>query len=296
MEYLWKCTSHPSVGGFLSADKMIASFTPSSPGDYTFSLEVRDNAGQWSTPDTVKVKVLPPNQAPVVTLVRPLAGTVGLVGEKLVVEWTASDPNSDQMRFTVEIYKDKALLTRIANLPSATRNVTFNDSTIYFPRGMPLELVLTAREYGTEDQLSTTVRSGEFSIIDSTTHPPQQEEQKSNKNLLIGLLVLLIVIAIIGYIAMSGRGGGSKDAPPRAPTETGVGPAPDKAPGAPRRGAVTRSVAAAPMAAPMAAPKPKAGPMTDPKGRLLDCPQCGAPLDHDNDFGRPYCEECDKYF
>jgi hypothetical protein len=221
---------------------------------------------------------------------------VGLVGEKLVVEWTASDPNNDQMRFTVEIYKDKALLTRIANLPSATRNVTFNDSTIYFPRGMPIELVLTAREYGTEDQLSTTVRSGEFSIVDSTTHPPQQEPQKSNKNLLIGLLVLLIVIAIIGYLAMSGRGGGPEEAPPRAPTEAGAATAPAKASSAPRRGAVTQSVAAAPMAAPVAAPKPKAGPMTDPKGRLLDCPQCGAPLDHDNDFGRPYCEECDKYF
>jgi len=288
MAYLWKCTSHPSIGGFLNADQVIASFTPSSPGDYTFSLEVRDNAGQWSTPDTVKVKVLPPNQAPVVTLIRPLAGTVGLEGGDLVVEWTASDPNNDQLRFTVEIYKDKALLTRMANMPSNTRNVTFNDSTIYFPRGMPLELVLVAREYGTEDQLSTTVRSGAFLIIDSTTHPPQQEEEKGNKNLLIGLLVLIVVIAIIGYVAMSGRGGRS-DSPPRAPEEAGVGPAP-------RRGAVTQAVAATPMEGSRAAPKTKGGPMTDPRGRLLDCPQCGAPLDHDNDFGRPYCEECDKYF
>jgi len=57
-------------------------------------------------------------------------------------------------------------------------------------------------------------------------------------------------------------------------------------------------VAAAPAAAeaPRAAARPKGGPVTDPRGRLLDCPQCGAPLDHENDFGRPYCEECDKYF
>ena len=298
MEYLWKCTSHPSVGGFLNADMMIASFTPSSPADYTFSLEVRDNAGQWSTPDTVKVKVLPPNQAPVVTLLRPLAGTVSLVNERLVVEWTASDANGDSMRFTVEIYKDKALLTRMANLPSNTRNITFNDSTTYFPRNMMIELVLTAREYGTEDQLSTTVRSGAFSIIDSATHPPQQQDEKSNKGLLIGLLLLLVVIVIIGYLAAGRRGGGSKDAPPPAPAETAVGPAPARSADAPRRGAVARTVAAAPAAAeaPRAAARPKGGPVTDPRGRLLDCPQCGAPLDHDNDFGRPYCEECDKYF
>ena len=35
---------------------------------------------------------------------------------------------------------------------------------------------------------------------------------------------------------------------------------------------------------------------TDPHGRLLDCPDCGAPLDHDTDFGAPYCWDCDKYF
>ncbi len=308
--YRWRCTSHASVPGFRDADKVIATFEPSMEGTYIFTLEVQDSIGQWSVPDEVVIRALPPNEGPTVTILKPQTGDVRLEDGRLVVAWTASDPNGDQMRFTVEIYKDMALLARQANLGTATNNVTFLDSNYNFPRMMNLEVWVIAREYGTEDNFQYTAKSGTFRIVDPTTNPGGNNEEESNRGMLIGLLVVIVIVAILGYLLMANRGGPAYEAPPQQPAQqpaqqstAGFGlerasraqapparqaaraPAPAPAP-APRRGAVAQPGPAAAVARAQ----------TDGQGRMLDCPKCGAPLDHDNDFGRPYCEVCDRYY
>ncbi len=288
MAYRWRCTSHPNAPGFRDDDKLIATFQPETAATYTFTLEVQDGAGQWSTPDSITVRALEPNEPPVLIVLKPTTGDTRLANGKLFIEWSATDPNGDQMRFTVEIYKDMAQIGRMANLGNNVRNVSFNDSTYNFPRGMDLEVRVFAREYGTEDNYETTQKVTQVRVVDPSTNPPGDDEEKGSMGLIIGALVLVAVLAIVGYLMFSNRGDTQPVAPRAPPETTGQSPAPRAAPQATGRGAMAqRGSAAAPAAA--------AG-RTDPKGRLLDCPKCGAPLDHDNDFGRPYCEECDKYF
>ena len=290
--YRWRCTSHPNAAGFRDDDKVIATFQPEAAATYTFTLEVQDGAGQWSTPDSITVRVLAPNEPPALTILKPTSGETSLVNGKLFIEWSASDPNGDQMRFTVEVFRGMAQIGILANLGNAVRNISFNDSSYNFPRGVDLEVRITAREYGTEDLYETTQKLTGVRVVDPITNPPGDDEEQGNRNLIIGALVLVVVLAIVGYIMLS-KGGGVKAPPARAPPETGVGPAPRAvATRTTGRGAMAQpGPAAASPAAAAAAPARK-----DPRGRMLDCPQCGAPLDHSNDFGRPYCEECDKYF
>ena len=291
--YRWRCTSHPNVAGFRDDDNVVATFQPEASGNYVFTLEVQDGAGQWSTPDSITVHAQPPNEPPSLTILKPAQGETKLVNGRLVIEWASSDPNGDQLRFTVEIYKDMAQIARIANLGNNIRNFTFNDTSYNFPRGMDMEVRVIVREYGTEDLYETTQKVTGVRVVDPFTNPPQDGEEEGGKNLLIIAVVLVVLLVVVGYIMLSNRGSPGTTAP-AAPPETGAGPASRAAPPpSTGRGAMAQP---GPSARAAQAPAAAAAGRTDPRGRLLDCPQCGAPLDHDNDFGRPYCEDCDKYF
>ncbi len=302
----WRCTSHPTVPGLINTDQMIASFSPPDPGTYVFTLEVEDGADQWSEPDTVTVTVLEENSAPEVTVIAPTPGAVYRLDDKnndLVIRWDTYDANDDNLRFKVEIYMGGTLfLARKGNLPHGTDNITFDDTAFNFPRDTDLEAWIFAWETNTEDRYETKVVAGPFQIKDPVNNPNGggggDDTGGINMNWVILGVVLLVGILLVA-IAL-GRGGGDED--DEVPWE-------DDSPAAAPAAATGAKSALAPRAPPTATAEvqekkaqqakeaaKRTGKSTDPHGRLLDCPECGAPLDHDTDFGSPYCWDCDKYF
>jgi len=305
--WLWKCTSHPTVSGLVNADQMIAAFTPPDPNTFVFSLEVEDEAGQWSEPDSVTVTVLDMNSAPVITVIAPTPNSVHRLDDQnsdLVIRWDTYDANNDNLMFKVEIYMGGTLfLARKGNLPHGTDNLTFDDTSFNFPRDTDLEAWIFAWETNTEDRYETKAVAGPFQIKDPISNPNNggggEENDGISLNWIILAVVLLVGIALVG-IAL-GRGGGDDDE--ELPWEDEVPPAEGSAAVIPAKSAL------APRAPPTATAKSQearaiaakeaakgSGKATDPHGRVLDCPDCGAPLDHDTDFGAPYCWDCDKYF
>ncbi len=296
----WRCTSHPTVPGLVNADQMIASFTPPDPGTYMFSLEVEDEIGQWSEPDSISVTVLEMNSPPEVTVVAPTQGSVYELSDlnpSLVIRWDTYDANGDTLMFKVEIYMEGVLfLARKGNLPGYTTNVTFNDTAFNFPRDVDLEAWIFAWETNTEDRYETKVVAGPFQIHDPITNPTDGDDDDDTSGLNLNYIILAVVILlgiVFAAIALSRGGSDEEEVPwedeePRRPaTKSALAPKgkPDQ----------TAKVQAAKATVAKAAAEQK-GKATDPHGRLLDCPDCGAPLDHDTDFGAPYCWDCDKYF
>jgi hypothetical protein len=299
-EWLWKCTSHPTVPGLVDVDLALASFTPPEPGTFVFSLEVMDEAGQWSDPDSMTITVLPTNSRPVITIISPKSGDQVTLGADhlLRIMWETEDVNDDMMMYQVEILKEGTLqLVVRGNLPHGTNNVTFNDTNLNFPRGVELEAWITCTEIDTEDRYVTTALAGPFIIKDAVAPPNNGGGGNGDglsMNTILLAVILLLALMFVGFIVM--RRGPSDDeevpwADEHAEAKSGNKPS--------GRALATKGGSGATAAAQKAtveSKKPKGDVAKDPQGRLLDCPQCGAPLDHDTDFGSPYCWDCDKYY
>ena len=293
--YQWRCTSHPTVSGLVNANQMTATFSPPDAIVYTFSLEVQDEAGQWSMPDSVTMTVLDENIAPVVTIIVPQPGSVRLDGDRLRVEWEAIDANGDTLMFKVEIWQQgRVFLARMGDLPHGTTNFTFNDTNYNFPRNVDLEAWIFAWETNTADRYEVKMVAGPFQITDPVVPGTNggDDDKDTNYTLILLAIVLIMGIIIVGAMTMRGR-----DEDEEVPWEHDAEPVKAKAKGSTRSALATQTPPAAPAAPAVAkgATKPKAA-AKDPRGRMLDCPDCGAPLDHDTDFGSPYCWDCDKYF
>jgi hypothetical protein len=300
-EWLWKCTSHPTVPGLVNTDQMVASFTPPDPGTYTFSLEVMDEAGQWSEPDYVEITVLEQNSAPVVNIIAPKTGDRIYLENKVIlrITWDATDANMDTLMFKVEVYQiisdeNKVFIARKSDLPHGTTNWTFNDTAYNFPRATDMEVRVQAWETSTSDRYETIAVVGPFQVLDPYIKPPD-DNGEDDKGLDLNWIILAIVVLLgIGLVAaMALRGSSDED---EVPWED---EAPRESQARPTKGALAMKGTPAATAAAQAEKARKAkedGKSRDPKGRLLDCPDCGAPLDHDTDFGAPYCWDCDKYF
>ena len=297
----WRCTSHPTVPGLVNADQMVASFTPPEPGTFVFSLEVEDGTGKWSGPDSVSITVLEVNSAPEVTVVAPTPGEeleLDDLNPSLVVRWDTYDANDDTIMFKVEIYMEGVLfLARKGNLPPGTNNVTFNDTAFNFPRDTDLEAWIFAWETNTEDRYETKEVAGPFQITDPMSKPNGGEDEDEDGINLNYVILAIVVIVGVTFVALAlGRGGGEEEEvpwedeePPRAAAGTKSALAPKGTPDQTAKSQAAKAAAAK-------AAAESGGKTTDPHGRLLDCPDCGAPLDHDTDFGAPYCWDCDKYF
>lgn len=61
--WIWNCTSHQDVT-ITNSNSSTPEFTPNISGVYTFSLEVKDNRGGMSDPDSVLVTITPDNFPP----------------------------------------------------------------------------------------------------------------------------------------------------------------------------------------------------------------------------------------
>jgi hypothetical protein len=303
--WLWKCTSHPTVPGLVNADQMIASFTPPDPGTFVFTLEVEDGAGQWSEPDEVYVTVQDVNSAPVITIIEPTVGAIYRLDDLnpiLTIRWETYDANDDNLEFRVEIYLGVTRLAIKGELPHGTNNFTFDDTSYNFPRDTDLVAWIWAQETNTEDNYNTKVVAGPFQVKNPISKPNGGDDDDNAGGISLNWIILAVVAVVgIAFVALAlGRGGGDdeeedvpwEDDPPAArapivPAKSALAP---KAP--PTATAKVQEEKA--MAAKEAAKR--SGKTTDPHGRVLDCPDCGAPLDHDTDFGSPYCWDCDKYF
>jgi hypothetical protein len=303
--WLWKCTSHPTVPGLVNADQMVASFTPPDPGTFIFTLEVEDETGQWSEPDEVYVTVLEINSAPEITVTSPISGAeyeLDDLNPLLVVRWDTYDANDDSLMFKVEIFMEgNVFLYRKGNLPHGTDNVTFDDTAYNFPRDKDLEARVYGWETNTEDRFETMVVAGPFQVKDPLSKPNGGNDPDDTGGISLNWIILAVVVVLgIAFMAVAmTRGGGDdeEDVPWENEPAAGAGAVTATksalAPKAPLT--ATAQVQEQKARAAKAAAK-KSGKSTDPHGRLLDCPDCGAPLDHDTDFGSPYCWDCDKYF
>ncbi|UCC92479.1 MAG: VCBS repeat-containing protein, partial [Thermoplasmata archaeon] len=301
----WKCTSHPTVPGLVNTDQMVASFTPPEPGTFVFTLEVEDGAGQWSEPDEVYVTVLETNSAPEVTVISPEEGDVFELDDLnpyLVVRWDTYDANGDTLRFKVEIYMEGTLfLARKSNLPHGTDNVTFDDTSFNFPRDKDLVAKIFAWETNTEDRYETIETAGPFRIKDPISKPNGGGDDDDTGGISLNWMIIAVVVILgIAFAAFAlSRGGGEdeEDVPweDEPPARGGASP-PTKSALAPKAPVTATAAVQAEKARAAKEAAKQAGKKTDPHGRVLDCPDCGAPLDHDTDFGAPYCWDCDKYF
>jgi hypothetical protein len=301
----WKCTSHPTVPGLVNVDQMVASFTPPDPGTFIFTLEVEDGTGQWSDPDEVYVTVLETNAAPEVTVISPKPNDVFELDDQnpyLTVRWDTYDANDDTLRFKVEIYMEGTVfLYRKSNLMHGTDNVTFDDTSFNFPRDKDLEVWVFAWETNTEDRYETVEKVGPFRIKDPISKPNGGTDPDDTSGISLNMIILAVVVIVgIAFMAIAmSRGGGDEEEEVPWDNEPAAGAAavrPTKSALAPKAPpTATAQVQEQKARAAKQAAKAK-GDSTDPHGRLLDCPDCGAPLDHDTDFGAPYCWDCDKYF
>jgi hypothetical protein len=305
VSWRWVCTSHTNVPGLVNSDQMVASFTPPEPGTFIFSLEVQDEAGQWSQPDSVEVLVLEENSRPTLTITSPKAGDeieLSDLNPSLVIEWDAYDANGDTLRYSVRVRKvdGKLSVAYKGDIAPIHINWTFNDTSFNFPRDTELEVVVEAWETNTADRYETTATAGPFMIKDptSSTNGGGGEEDPDGIDLNYIILAVVVLVGItFAAFALSRGGDGEEEVPwedeePRAPART-TGAKSALAP----KGTVDQTAKAqAKVAAAAKAQAEAKGKSTDPHGRMLDCPDCGAPLDHDTDFGAPYCWDCDKYF
>ncbi|MCK5251598.1 MAG: hypothetical protein KAQ96_01560, partial [Thermoplasmata archaeon] len=114
----WECTSHQLSSGLVSADSVLATFTPDAVGVYTFVLRVGDAEGLWSEADEMSVTVLEVNLPPIVSISDPIVGTLEIGDGRLEVVWVASDPNGDGLTFTVEVLSGFEPVASMSGLPA----------------------------------------------------------------------------------------------------------------------------------------------------------------------------------
>jgi uncharacterized Zn-binding protein involved in type VI secretion len=110
-DFRWNCTSHPALP-FTGQDSSEVVFTATEPGDYIFTLAVRDDNSTWSIDEamvTVKVSSVPVNQLPVPIIEGP-EGPVPR-GTVVILDGSASfDPDGVIVTFTWESTSHSGLL------------------------------------------------------------------------------------------------------------------------------------------------------------------------------------------
>jgi len=262
VDFEWKCTSHPGLA-LTGLNTSGLSFTAAEATEYSFTLGVLDDNGTWSPVDVFVVTIeLPPeeNQPPQVTVTQPSGGVIETEDGLLMVEWTASDPNDDELTFTVQVMDGDTVVMTEFGLGNGTRQADLQfDLDVLGDLG-DLVVMVTAKEATTMDLYETVATSEAFTFYLEMMDPDPDlppdpdtaiEEVSTFPWLLLAIIVAVVMVVVLVAVLFVMRPG---SAPP---------------PMAPGHGAI-----------------PPGG---------MSCDRCGGPVSTDNAFGQPYCQECDRF-
>jgi hypothetical protein len=190
----------------------------------------------------------------------PEGGAVETGDGILVVEWTASDPNGDELTFTVDVKAGDTVVMTKFGVGNTTRQADLQFDLETLEDLGDLVVVVTAREVATIDLLEVNGTSGPFWFevtgVDPDPEPgpdPVREEEVAVAFpwLMMGILAASVLVIVLIVVLVAMRSG--TPSPPMAPAQ-----------GAP-----------------------------PPVGKV--CDECGGPVSTENAFGQPYCAECDMY-
>jgi PKD repeat protein len=184
----WECTSHQGLPGLYDLDRMVLTFTPDAPGTYTFSLRVRDGAGQWSDPDSATVTVVEVDSPPTVTVTSPNDGEDLPAGE-VTIEGTASDDNGIEM---VEVSVDGVSWTACTGTDAWTVGLVMEG---WGPRTVQVRVT---------DSAGNTATGGVTFSLEKASDP--RNEPTGTGWALWGVLLVVVAGAGIGlFFARRGR-------------------------------------------------------------------------------------------
>jgi hypothetical protein len=259
VDWEWVSPSHPALS-ITGLNTSSLGFTAADATQYVLALRVLDDDGEWSPVKTLTVvaeEAQEENLHPQVEVTLPEGGAIPAEDGLLVVEWTASDPNDDELTFTVEVMDGDTLVLTKFDLGNTTRQADLQ-LDLDEVAGVELVVVVRAREVATLELLEADGTSPafwfEFDGGEPEPQPPivAEEEGFVLPWMLVLFVVAGLVILVLVVIMLYARRG------------------PVPMPMQPTKGA-----------------RPPA---------LTSCPECGGPLSTDNDFGQPYCGHCDSFY
>jgi len=256
-DFGWRSVSHPSLV-LTGLNTSSASFVAAEVGTYIIALAVMDDRGEWSKTVTYTVDIVEPPEAnlpPTVQVTLPVGGPLDEYTGILLVTWTASDPNGDELSFTVEVLRGQEVLATSFGLPSGTRQASL-ELDLAGLELVRLVVVVTAVETSTLEPLEASDSSDEVwydplpEVPDPDPPVPEEGSGVSFPWWIVPVVLALALVVVLALMSTRDRAHG-------------------QAPAVPAKGAV------------------------HPGGPI--CPHCGGPAGADNAFGQPYCSTCDRY-
>jgi len=226
-DFGWHSVSHGSL--VLSGlNTTSVSFVAAEAGTYVLALEVMDDLGGWSETVTYTVEVREPpeeNLPPVVRVTLPVGGPFAEYSGTILVTWTASDPNDDELSFTVEVRMGQDVLVTEFGLANATRRAEIGLDL----KGLELArlvVVVTAVETSTLDLLEASDSSDELWYDPPPEVPgPDPVTEESTEVafpwwIIVAALVIVVVVVVF-LVVMHER---APFPPPVAPVQGAMPP------------------------------------------------------------------------
>jgi hypothetical protein len=214
--WLWNCISHPILS-FTYPNSSQPTFYASEIGQYTITLQVKDNIGLMSTLDTIIITVLPEPKKPIPPENHPPAVTLdnGFTKEKLSetvsITWLASDSDGDTLSFTIELLDTNGdvVKTLVDGLETNARSWEW-DTESEDDGDYQIRIIVND---GTDTVDDT---SSEFTVKNKVSDV-KDDETSSNMfttGLGLGLLFLIIIIIVIIIVIVLVLKSKKKDYPP----------------------------------------------------------------------------------
>ena len=134
-------TNHPPVT-LTGQSTSTGHSTPVGPKTYLIELRALTDDEAWTGYAASTPADWTGNRPPIVTVTGPMAGPYTPNGDMLTVAWDALDPDGDELIFTVEVLRNGTALASADDLPNATREVSFNVTTLAIPMGVNLTVLV----------------------------------------------------------------------------------------------------------------------------------------------------------
>ncbi len=221
----WTQTAGPTVT-LGDSNSSSPTFTPTEAGTYEFELRVLDDNGTWSDAVTVTVTITDggsgtTNNPPTVDIVEM---DDYWTESSVYITWSASDPDGDDITFTVEIYDDDDDLVETLLTDSSSTSTTWTSGTAtgtYYVK-------VTATDDGTPPQSAEDTET--FTVSEPITGGGNGLAGLGTCCVLICIVLLpiLVIIFIILIIVLMIKKGKDKKAAEQAyDGETDTAPVPD---------------------------------------------------------------------